>query len=160
VSSDGGERLARPGHAVTAPTGGYRLEVVPGEYSGSDGTGTFERIRILDDAGATVHDSSKRFSTRGVTDVLWDEDVARAWVYSSDVGTYYWDRGGDGAWTMRALGPQGIADGEPAPPGLLVERHPDVFGPKGRAKARRLADRQGGSSAGPATVADDPRIMH
>jgi len=152
---DDDPHLATPEHAVTSPSGRYRLEVVPGEYSGDEGSGTYERVRVRDPDGKTVHDLDGRLSTNFATDILWDDAIDRVWVYSSDVGTYLWDRRADGTWAGRALGPKGIADGEPPVPELLVERHERVFGPAGRARARKIAERQAGSTPLPA-VGDAP----
>ncbi len=157
MSDEAAARLATPEHAVTSPSGDFRLELATGQYSGDEGSGEFVRIRIVDRDGDTVHDSSKRFSARFATDALWDDAVDRVWVYSSDVGAFVWDREADGEWAMRTLKPRDVAAADPPPP-LLVERRPNVFGPQGRAKARKVADRQRGMTDGPATPPADPRL--
>lgn len=149
-------RLVTLERAVTSPTGKHRLELV--KHAAGDDEAAYVTIRIRDRADRVVYDSRKRFSRRFATEVLWDDSVDRAWVYSSDVGTYLWEQGENGDWTGRSLGPQGIADGTPKPPALLIERHPAVFGPQGRAKARRSADEQLGSTQVPAMIRDDPRM--
>lgn len=152
-------RLATPGDPATSPSGDYRIEVLEGEYQGEDGTGTWWRIRIRDRQGEIVVDSSKRFSARFGTLVLWDERVDRAWVESRDVGSFYWERGDAGRWAAGSLGPEDIVSGEPPVPRLLLEEFPEDFGPEGRERARRIVEQQG-PSTGPLDFGeDDPRLM-
>jgi hypothetical protein len=148
-------RLATAEQAVTSPSGDYQLDLV--EHAATSKRAGSVSVRIRDRTGHTVHDSSRLFSSRFETLALWDDEVDRAWVYSSDVGTYVWDRREDGAWTERPLGPRGIADRKPPPPALLVERHPERFGPDGREKARRLAEQQAATTYAPATPGEGPR---
>jgi len=139
-------RFATPERSVTSPSGRFRLGVVTGEYSGEDGTGEFWRIQIRDRDDRIVLDSPKRFSARFNTEVLWDERLDRAWVNSSDVGSFYWERDDEGRWRKDGLNPEKIWRAEPPPPKLLIERYPEHFGPEGRVKARRLFEEQGPSS--------------
>ena len=153
-------RLATPDHAVVSPSGDYRLEVVEGEYEGEEGTGTWWRIRIRDRQGEVVLDSPKRFSARFTTLVLWRDGVDRAWVHSSDVGAFFWERSRGGRWSGDGLGPEGIVSGRPPVPRWLVERFPEQYGPQGRERARRIL-REQGPSTGPLDSGvndDDPRL--
>lgn len=153
-------RLATPGHAVLSPSGRYELEVVEGAYRADEGRGRWWRIRIRKRHGEVALDWSMRFSARFATEVLWDERVPdRAWVNSSDVGTFFCDRGRDEKWSCHSLGPSGIASGEPRVPKLLLDLHPEDFGAKGRERARRVLREQGRSSGSLDLSTEDPRLM-
>ena len=153
-------RLATPEHPVTSPSGRYRLGVVTGEYCGAEGTGEFWRIQIRDRDGKLVLDSPRRFSTRFRTSILWDDHDDRAWVDSSDIGTYYTDRDSRGEWRLSSLGLEGIATARPPVPQALADAHPAEYGPEARAKARRLVREQEVSPGDdyPEVADDDPRL--
>lgn len=158
VRPAGDPRLAEPGRSVASPSGDYELEVVTGDYGGAEGRGGWWRVRIRDSSGEVVLDSPKRFSARFETLALWDERAERAWVHSTDVGTYYWEPDRQGRWTGAVLGPEGIASADPPVPRLLVEREPEVFGREGREQARAVV-RERGVEHGPQGVPpDDPRL--
>ena len=129
--------LASPGHPLTSPSGRYKLAVVTGDEHGADGTGPYQRVQIRDRAGRIELDSRNRFSTRFRTQVLWDDERDRAWVHSSDVGTSWWDRVAGGHWRRGGLDPRRIARGVPRVPRALVDLYPELFGPQGRAAAKR-----------------------
>jgi hypothetical protein len=152
--------LATPDRSVVSPSGDYRLEVVEGEYRGEEGSGPWWRIRIRDrdGDGEIILDSRERFAIRFKTLVLWDDRLDRAWVYSSDVGTGYWDREDDGNWSYDGFDPE---NGKPPVPRLLVEEYPERFGREGRASAAENLRTQGPDPQPPGAgiSEDDPRIM-
>lgn len=45
-----------------------------------------------------VYTSTDKFRTRDTLYFLWDNND-RVWVYSGDVGTYFWEQGDNGLWT-------------------------------------------------------------
>ena len=107
------EILATPGHDVAAPSGDHTLHVVETD----DGWG----FEILADDGTVTYRADRTVSPRFRTFVLWDED-GRVWVYSSDVGTYVWERSGTD-WTSRPWRGSGLT----APP-FLRDAVPERFG--------------------------------
>ncbi len=138
MSESDDSRLAQPGQPADSPSGKHRLEIVEGEYSGDEGSGSFWRVRVRDASGEVVLDSEKRFSSRFATLALWDERVDRAWLDSSDVGTFYFEADERGRWSGHSFGPDRIARNDPSVPRELLEREPESFGPEGREKARRI----------------------
>lgn len=88
-----------------SPSGEYALVVV----SGYDGEARFQSFQIVrrqvittrdrsEVLGETVYAAPERFATRHTTYFLWGPDD-RVWVYSGDVGTFFWERNaGTGAW--------------------------------------------------------------
>lgn len=131
--------VATPGHPLTSPSGRYELAVATGRYGGAAGSGEYWRIQIRDHSGHVELDSRKLFSVRFGTSVVWDDRRDRAWVHSSDVGTSWWDRVATGRWRRGELDPRGLATGVPPVPRSLVELYPSLYGPEGRAAARRSA---------------------
>lgn len=73
---------------ATSPSGRYLLSVVA-----RDMERPYElAFTITDTRGEFLYSSEKIFDNRSVTSFLWgDED--RVWVYSGDVGTYFWQQG-------------------------------------------------------------------
>lgn len=142
VSRVDDSRLAEPGRASDSPSGRHKLEIVEGEYGEDEGGGRFWRVRIRDASGEVVLDSQKRVSARFATLALWDERVDRAWLYSSDVGTSYFEAGDGGRWEGHSYGPERLARAEPPVPRELLRRQPESFGPEAREKARRLVRRR------------------
>ena len=138
MSRAGSSQLAEPGQPVRSPSGQHTLEIVEGEYGAEEGGGSFWRVRIRDGSDEVVLDSDKRFSARFVTLALWGEREDRAWLYSSDVGTYYFEVDDLGSWSGHSYGPEGVSRNEPAVPPELVKRAPESFGPEGREKAARI----------------------
>lgn len=137
VSNGGDARVAKPGQPLQSPSGKYELAVVEGNYGKDEGGGSFWRVQIRQ-GSEMVLDFDRRFSARFKTLALWDERSDRAWVYSSDIGTTYFELGDGGRWSGHSYGPERIARNDPAVPRELAEREPESFGPEGREKARRL----------------------
>ena len=76
--------------------------------SGHDGEARFQSFHIVRRnvitagdrvvLGETVYAAPERFATRHTTYFLWGPED-RVWVYSGDVGTFFWERNADtGAW--------------------------------------------------------------
>ena len=80
------EEVATAEKAAVSPSGKYLLVIVAGQ----DGAVRFQSFQILDRSGDTLYMSAKRFTARHTTYFLWD-DADRIWVYSGDVGTYFWE---------------------------------------------------------------------
>jgi hypothetical protein len=81
------EEVATAEKAAVSPSGKYLLVVVAGQ----DGTVRFQSFQILNrQSGDTLYMSEERFTARHTTYFFWD-DADRVWVYSGDIGTYFWE---------------------------------------------------------------------
>lgn len=113
--------LERP---AVSPSGRYILLVV----SGADGEARFQSFRIVEREeeaagasawlGETLFAAPERFAARHVTYFLWDPDD-RVWVYSGDVGTFFWELDAEtGEWEKHVYAEGGV----PAPSFLKAVR--------------------------------------
>lgn len=92
ISSDQG--VASPGHPQLSPSGKYLLQIV----EGFDGKVYYNEFEILSAASKEVlFKSNERFRTRDTLFFLWDNED-KVWVYSGDLGTFYWVRKDDNLW--------------------------------------------------------------
>lgn len=76
--------------SALSSSGDYELQVVELLEQGS-----FYQFQIIDTQnGELLYQSDDKFATRHTIFILWGEsdDV---WVYSGDVGTFYWTKEGD-----------------------------------------------------------------
>ena len=71
---------------VTSPSGNYILTVT----SGDNGTIEYQSFEILNNNEEILFSSSDQFAIRHTTYFLWDDDD-RVWVYSGDLGTFFWE---------------------------------------------------------------------
>lgn len=83
-------QIATPENPIVSPSGKYQLEVV----NGYNGLVKFQRFYItkLEDRAYSprvIFACLDTFRTRDTLYFLWDNND-RVWVYSGDVGTYYW----------------------------------------------------------------------
>ncbi|MCX7683572.1 MAG: hypothetical protein N2508_16650 [Anaerolineae bacterium] len=88
-----------------SPSGEYVLVIV----SGYDGVARFQSFQIVRRhaaatgersalLGETVYAALERFASRHTTYFLWGPGD-RVWVYSGDVGTFFWERNAEtGLW--------------------------------------------------------------
>lgn len=108
--------LATPDHPVTSPSGKFRLEVAEE---------TLEKTRhwrFTITGGEKPFTPDEAYRTQDALFILWDERD-RVWVYSGDVGTFFWEQAGDGAWHKHAY-----ADRPDTPvPALLQQLRPRQF---------------------------------
>lgn len=105
-------------HPGVSPSGTYRLAVVVVD---SDKDGNKElSFQIQDTGGKTLYQPSDLFSTRAKTYFLWDARD-RAWVYSSQLGTSFWQKEGE-SWVRHSYDP--AASSVPLPP--LIQQDASV----------------------------------
>jgi hypothetical protein len=102
-----------------SPSGKYRLIVV----KGFNGRTRFTQFQI---ASTELQPNllfccKDYFPSARATYFLWDAQD-RVWVYSGDVGAFYWSRGMDGVWTKHIYGQDTVA-----PPELLRQKKPRFF---------------------------------
>lgn len=93
--------LATPDNPAISPSGKYQLQVT----EGSNGLVQFRRfdIAIMREKGDpdVVFVSKDTFRMRDKLFFIWDKSN-RVWVYSGDVGLFYWTPLNDSNWEKRA----------------------------------------------------------
>lgn len=87
------DQVATLEEPAVSPSGDYRLVVV----SGYDGTVRFQAFQVLSQDGESLYLSPDRFGLQHTTYFLWDQDD-RVWVYSGDLGTFFWELEDTGEW--------------------------------------------------------------
>jgi len=55
----------------------------------------------------TVLVPEEKFYTRHRTYIMWDDEEDRVWVYSGDVGIFFWDMAASGQWEKQICIPRG-----------------------------------------------------
>lgn len=95
-------------HPAASPSGKYILIILEGSDSGSN----YQSFQIKNLHNEEVlYTSGDHFSTRHTTYFLWDKDD-RVWVYSGDVGTFFWEYDVTaGAWEKHSFSESNV----PAP---------------------------------------------
>jgi hypothetical protein len=110
--------VASPGHPALSPSGKYQLVVIQQDEPGN---GPILHFEIQDPQGRRIYQAPERFYGRHQHYFLWDHQD-RAWVYSGDVGTYFWERRGESHWDKSAY-----ARSQVPAPAFLKERYPKRF---------------------------------
>jgi hypothetical protein len=102
--------------AAVSPSGAYTLRVTETDENGIP----TQRFQILDQSENVVFASDQGFDVRHMTYFLWDASD-RVWVYSGDIGTYFWEHNPDtGAWEQAAY-----ARSEVPAPDFLKQSRPN-----------------------------------
>ncbi len=116
--------LATQSRPLASPSGRYMLHVLPAAHPREPGVAyqSFQiRRKDAPSSEAPVLSATDIFRARDTTYFLWD-DADRVWVYSGDIGTFYWEQDAAGTWRKQSH-PSGTA---PVPP-LLKQLRPKVF---------------------------------
>lgn len=109
--------VATQSKPAVSPSGNYTLVVLTGNDGGVD----FQSFQILNQDGELVYASQDRYATRHTTYFLWDQDD-RVWVYSGDLGTFFWQRNPDtGDWEKYVY-----ADNDVPAPEFLKDKYPNL----------------------------------
>ena len=114
--------VAAPDNPKISPSGKYQLQIP----EGFNGQVHYERFSVAKARGKglkpkVVYDSRDIFRTRDTLYFLWG-DGDRIWVYSGDLGTFYWTRVSDDFWEKHAY-----ADGDVPAPAFLKKVWPEYF---------------------------------
>lgn len=126
-SASGGDNpnLATQSRPLSSPSGRYVLHVLPASHPREPDV-AYQRFQIQRKDAPTgetpVLSPAEIFRARDTTYFLWD-DADRVWVYSGDIGTFYWEQDTGGMWRKHTHGKDGTA---PVPP-LLKKLRPQVF---------------------------------
>lgn len=95
-STDVNDNVATPDNNVESPSGRYVLRVVE-QYVDSVKSWRFIVSENIDGkVGRDIFASKDSFRIRDRVIIMWDKED-RVWVYSGDVGTFYWNEQG-GEW--------------------------------------------------------------
>ncbi len=87
---------ATVGYPAISPSGKYELEIIASHIKND--AGQFNQFRIKNSSNKELlFSSDDKFYTRHMTYFLWDNDD-RVWVYSGDVGTFYWTKIDETNW--------------------------------------------------------------
>lgn len=89
--------VATPEKPALSPSGKFILAVLPAD----DEKVHAYRFQIRDPMDHPLFTSQDRFMARHRTYFLWDQ-ADRIWVYSGDVGTFFWELKNDTAWEKRS----------------------------------------------------------
>lgn len=77
--------LATLNEEVASPSGEYALSLAPYD---DEGVSSFV---VVVSSGTKRMVSKEFYRTRDTFYAMWDDTLDRVWVYSGDVGVYYWD---------------------------------------------------------------------
>ncbi len=114
--ADWPKEVALPDRPAVSPSGKDILTV----WVHQDGPVEAESFRILDQNQKLLFTSTDSYRTRDTLVFLWD-DSDRVWVYSGDVGTFYWQQtGSSGQWEKFSY-----SHGGAQAPRFLKEFRPD-----------------------------------
>lgn len=110
--------VATADEPAQSPSGQYLLVVV----SGYDGFVRFQSFQVLGTDGEMLYMAPERFAMRHTTYFLWDQDD-RVWVYSGDLGTFFWELNVDSReWEQHAW-----VDSQVSVPDFLKEMMPERY---------------------------------
>jgi hypothetical protein len=111
---------AKPGYPAASPSGKYRLVV----STGYNGECEFAQFQITTNSKfpRVLYSSADHFRRRDRTYFFWDPQD-RAWVYSGDVGTYYWVRGSGSTWQKHHYSRDDYKTGRVPAPDFLRKRN-------------------------------------
>lgn len=102
-----------------SPSGHYVLEVTEGKD-----TAHYLRFHIISTTEVSEKYSKRekmeaefasedKFYTRHRTYIMWDDERDRVWVYSGDVGTFFWDKVNTDSWKKHVCVPEGMNYADP-----------------------------------------------
>ena len=87
------EQVASTERSSKSPSGEYILVVV--EETKEDGV--YQSFQILDSKENLVFTPQESYTARSMNFFLWDDD-GRVWVYSGDLGTFFWESASPVEW--------------------------------------------------------------
>ena len=91
------KHLATLEKPATSPSGLYELAVTIPDKNDK----LMYSFQISDQSKKVIFTPELTFSIRSTTYWLWDEND-RVWVYSGDIGTYFWEKNDNGTWTKNS----------------------------------------------------------
>lgn len=85
VQSNSDVVLTSAGYVIPSPSGKYLLSL---ESYDDNGVLSFKVVVTSDEIRLI---SDEHFRARDTFYALWDDELDRVWVYSGDLGTFFWD---------------------------------------------------------------------
>ncbi|MGN6711386.1 hypothetical protein [Anaerocolumna jejuensis] len=115
--------LATVSYPVTSPSGKYQL-VIKEEIVDGTKHNKFDIFKISDGKPGTsaIFSSKVLFRTRDTLYFLWGDNDS-VWVYSGDLGTFFWERAADKTWKKHDY----TEDNKVPVPALLKKLKPEYF---------------------------------
>lgn len=117
------EGLATINNPLISPSGKYQLKICEEHIEGVKHN-KFVIYRIvnqnIDETPIFISDDAYRIRDRLF--FLWDNDD-RVWVYSGDLGTFYWESITDENWEKHFF----VKNGDVNPPDLLIKLRPSLL---------------------------------
>jgi hypothetical protein len=111
--------IATQDHPSHSPSGKYVLEVKHEDHEGILSETFVIRMAATNEV---LFAYDEWYNIRHTTVFLWDA-ADRVWVYSGDIGTYFWERDQDDHhWTQHAY-----AQSKVNPPQYLIDFRPQFF---------------------------------
>lgn len=108
------EQVATQDKPAVSPSGDYVLAVVAVEQNGFEA----QSFQIQNPDRTVLYACPDQFPSRDLTYFLWDSED-RVWVYSGDLGTFFWERVGQpGQWEKSVYAQSDVS----APPFLRQVR--------------------------------------
>lgn len=107
------KQLATTENPVLSPSGRYWLQIVKG-YDGEVHFNQFYIIKAGPEGKRTkdiTYICEDTFRTRDRTFFLWDKND-RVWVYSGDVGTFFWENTNENKWVRHSAFESGVEEPE------------------------------------------------
>jgi hypothetical protein len=104
---------------AVSPSGKYTLVVIPDK----DGQLNVQYFQIQNNQDKEIlYSSPDQFAVRHTTYFLWDKDE-RVWVYSGDVGTFFWEQNSE----TKEWQKHGYAQSNVPAPEFLKKMRPQFF---------------------------------
>lgn len=116
--------IATVNNPVISPSGKYQLKVIDEMIDGiKHNKFAIYKVSNGEIESSAIFISNDVYRTRDALFFLWD-DKDRVWVYSGDVGVFFWESVSDGIWQKHDH-----ADNKSIPvPTLLEKLRPGIYG--------------------------------
>lgn len=112
-------QIVTEANPVMSPSGLYILEML---VKDADGVSSFNFLIKDSNSDSEILTCEEYYRLRDVTYLLWG-DADTVWVYSGDVGTFYWEKSADG-WEKKSYAEN---KGNIEVPQLLQELKPTYY---------------------------------
>lgn len=110
------EMSATPSSPAVSPSGEFLLKVLETQVGSLD----HMHFVVCDRTGEVVYSSNRFFDVRHQLFFLWGDDKDQVWVYSGDLGTFFWELNEEsGVWEERVY-----AQSDQRAPNFLKAKRP------------------------------------
>jgi hypothetical protein len=102
--------------AIPSPDGQFLLVIDVNQSQADLGKYLCLQLVIQDSSRSPVYQEQTGASSTARWEVTWDDDN-RVWLYSADIGTYYWEQRTDNTWVKFTYAKQ---ENPPSPPDAIT----------------------------------------